>query len=52
MDLKVIDLWERPIEVAKWPDLLPSVLHEHTAQKNPPSFPLSLDVDDAPPGPP
>ena len=37
-DLKVIDLWERPVEVANWLDLIPSVQHNHTAQDNPPSF--------------
>ena len=51
-DLKVIDLWERTVEVAKWLDVIPSVLHDHTAQNNPPSLPFSPDVDDAPPGPP
>ena len=51
-DLKLIDLWERPVEVAKWLDLIPSVLHDGTAQNNPPSLPLSPDVDDAPPCPP
>ena len=50
MDLKLIDLWKRPVEVAKWLDLIPSVLHDHIAQNNPPSFPFSLVDDDAPPG--
>ena len=49
--LKVIDQWERPVEVAKWLDLLPSVQQDHTAQNNPPSLSLSRDVDDAPPSP-
>ena len=51
-DLKLIDLWERPVEVAKVQDLIPSVLRYCTAQNNPPSLPLSSDVDDAHPGPP
>ena len=40
------DLWETPVEVAKWLDLIPSVLHKHTAQNNTPSMPLAPDVDD------
>ena len=52
MDLTVIDLWERPVEVAKWLDLIPSVLQDHFAQNSPPSLPLSPDINDAPPGPP
>ena len=51
-DLKLIDLWERPVEVAKRLDLIPSVLHDHTAQSNPLSLPLSPDNDDAPACPP
>ena len=51
MDLTVIDLWERPVEVAKWLDLIASVLQDHFAQNSPPSLPLSPDIDDAPPGP-
>ena len=42
------DLWERPVEVANWLDLVPSVQHDHTAQNNPLSLPLSPDVNDAP----
>ena len=52
MDLNLIDLWERPVEVAKWLDLIPPVLHNRTAHNSLPSLPLSPDVDDAPPGPP
>ena len=44
----MIDLWERPVEVEKLMYLIPSVLQEHTAENNPPSLPLSPDVDDAP----
>ena len=51
-DLKLIDLWERPVEVSKWLDLIPSVLHDRTAQKTPPSLSPSPDVDDAPAGTP
>ena len=51
-DLKLIDLWERPLEVAKWLDLIPLAPHDRTAQNNPPSLPLSPDINDAPPGPP
>ena len=50
--LKVFDLWERPVEVAYCLDLIPSdhtVKLDYTAQKNPPSLPLSTDVGDAPP---
>ena len=52
MDLKFIDLWERPVQVAKWLDLIPSVIHDRTSQNNPPSLLFSAGVDDAPPGPP
>ena len=40
-DLKLIDLWEEPIEAGKWLDFIPSVLHDPTAQNNPPSLPFS-----------
>ena len=49
---KLIDLWERPVEVSKRLDLIPSVLHDRTAQKTPPSLSPSPDVDDAPAGTP
>ena len=39
-DLKLIELWKRPVEVAKWLDLIPSVLHDRTSQKNPHSLPV------------
>ena len=47
-NLKLIDQWERPVEVAKWLNLITSFLHNHTAQNNPPSLPLSPSFDDAP----
>ena len=47
----MIDLWERPVEVANWLDLILSVQHEHTAQKNLPALPLYPDVGYAPSGP-
>ena len=40
-DMKVIELWKRPVEAANWLDLKPTVQHNHTAQNNPPSLPLS-----------
>ena len=43
----MIDLWERPVEVANWLDLMSSVQHDHT----PPSSPLFPDKNDAPPAP-
>ena len=53
-ELKMINSWERPVEIAKMLDLIPPVLHDHnhTAQNNSPSLLRSPDVDDAPPGPP
>ena len=39
-DLKLIELWERPVEVAKWLDLIPSVLNDRTSQNNPHSLPV------------
>ena len=39
-DLKLIDLRERPAEVAKWLDSIASVLHDQTAQINLPSLPF------------
>ena len=53
--LKVIDLGEKPVEVANCLDLIPSdhtVKLDHTAQNNPPILPLSTDVGDASPAPP
>ena len=52
MDLNLIDLWERPAEVAKWLNLIPSALQERNSPNNPPSLQFSLDVDDHTPGPP
>ena len=43
-DLKLIDLWGRRVEVTKWLDLIPSVLHDRTARNNPPSFSLILTM--------
>ena len=51
-NLKVTDTGERPVEVAKWLDLLPSVLHNHKAQNNLGSLSLSPGDDDSPLGPP
>ena len=48
----MIDFWERPVEVAKWLYLILSVLHDDTAQNNPPSLEFSLDVYNASPDPP
>ena len=42
-----MDLWESPEDVANWPDLIPSVQDNHTAQDNPPFFPFSRDEDAA-----
>ena len=47
-DLNLNDLWERPVEVAKWLGLIPSVLHDRTAQNNLPYLHLFPDVDNAP----
>ena len=43
-DLQLIDQWERPVEVAKWLDLIPSGLNNRTTQNNPPSLPLMLTM--------
>ena len=47
----MIDLCEKPVEVANWQDLKPPVQHNHTAQNNPPSLPRSPDVEDSHPAP-